>query len=169
MNNLIFDRTQADVTNKTEKGYYNISDLNRVEEWCDYLATQLNAVGYNINITTKTNWVQTDLRTASEMERIRTNIRKIMQGFHYLTNIEQNANNWDYIKANNWEKILFEIYNLMCGMEDWYVYSGVSNSGQNRLWQHRFRQFFAPAPINEPLTLENGEILMTENGEELEA
>lgn len=113
MNKLIYNRTQADVTNKTSIGYYNISDLNRVEEWCDYLATQLNAVGYSINITTKTNWVQTDLRTASEMERIRTNIKKIMQGFHYLTNIEQNANSFDYIKANNWEKILFEIYNLM--------------------------------------------------------
>lgn len=38
-------------------------------------------------------------------------------------------------------------------MEDWYIYSGVANSGQNRLWQHRFRQEFAIPNIqnNPPL------------------
>ena len=170
MNDLVFDRTQLDVTDKTWKGYYNTSDLNRVEEWCRYLADELNAVGYNIQITTKTNWVQTDLRTASEMERIRTNIKKIMQGFHYLTNIEQNANNFDYIKANNWEKILFEIFNLMWGMEDWYVYSGVANSGQNRLWQHRFRQFFVSpiVPVGDYILTEENENLVTENNEPID-
>lgn len=113
MYRLIYDRTLADVTNKTFKGFYNISDLNRVEEWCRYLADELNAVGYNIQITTKTNWVQTDLRSAGEMERIRSNIKAIMQGYHYITTIDATANNFDYNKANNWEKILFEIYNLM--------------------------------------------------------
>ena len=83
MNKLIYNRTQADVTNKTGIGHYNVSDLNRVEEWCRYLADELNAVGYNIQITTKTNWVQTDLRTASEMERIRSNIKAIMQKHNF--------------------------------------------------------------------------------------
>lgn len=87
------------------------------------------------------------MRTASEMERIRSNIKKIMTGYHYITNIYSTAEYFDYIKANNWEKILFEIYNMMYGMQDWYVYSGVSNSGQPRLWQHRFREFFVPPSI----------------------
>lgn len=94
-------------------GYYNASDLNRVEKWCGYLASELNSVGYDISITTKINWTASDLRTASNMERIRTNIKAIMQGFHYITNIETNANSFDYKKANNWEKILWEIYNLL--------------------------------------------------------
>lgn len=123
-------------------GFYNSSDLNRVESWCRFLADELNAVGYNISINTKTNWAQTDMRTASEMERIRTNIKAIMNGYHYITNIENNAENFDYIKANNWERILFEIWNLMIGMQDWYVYGGVANGGQNRLWQHRYRDFY---------------------------
>lgn len=141
MFSLVYDRTQADVTNKTWKGYYNASDLNRVEKWCRYLADTLNSLGYNITITTKTNWVQTDMRTATEMERIRTNIKKIYQGFYYITTIYQNANEWDYIKANNWEQILNEIWNMAIGTQNWYVYGGVANGGQNRLWQHRFRQF----------------------------
>ena len=132
---------------KLGSGYYNASDLNRVEEWCRYLADELNLAGYNITITTKTDWTTLDLRTASGMDRIRSNILAIMQGFHYITSINSSTNQWDYEKANNWEKILFEIYNLMWGMEDWYVYSGVASSGQNRVWQHRFRQFFVPASL----------------------
>lgn len=113
MNRLIFDRTQADITNRTSKGHYNASDLNRVEEWCEYLKTELNNVGYSINFTTKTNWQTSDMRTASEMERIRTNIRALMTGYHFITKIYANAENFDYEKANNWEQILNEIYNLL--------------------------------------------------------
>lgn len=140
---LIFDRTQADVDSDTLKGQYNASDLNRVESWCEFLADELNAVGYSIVITCKTNWVQTDMRTAAEMERIRTNIRAIMQGYHYITQIQQNAEYFNYIKANNWEEILNEIYWLMFGMENYYVYSGVANSGQRRLYQNRFRHLYS--------------------------
>lgn len=139
---LIFDRTIQDVQNATLKGQYNVSDINRVESWCKFLADSLNDVGYNINITTKTNWNQTNMRTAVEMERVRTNIKKIMQGYYYITNIVQNAEYFDYLKANNFEKILFEIWNMMLGMRGWYVYGGVANGGQSRVWQHRFRTHF---------------------------
>lgn len=94
-------------------GQYNASDLNRVEEWCRYLADELTSMGYSITITTKTNWVQSDMRTASEMERIRTNIRSLMTGFHFITRIYSTAEYFDYKKANNWEQILNEIYNMM--------------------------------------------------------
>ena len=138
---LIFDRTQADVDNDLPKGQLNPSDLNRVEIWCDYLATELNAVGYNIQITTKTNWVQTDPREAAEMERIRSNIKKIQQGYTYITEINASAENFDWRKANNWEKILNEIYYLMYGMKSYYVYGGVARGGQPRLYQNRFRRY----------------------------
>lgn len=146
MYNLIYDRTQADVTNRTQKGYYNASDLNRVESWCRYLADTLNSLGYSITISTKTNWVQTDMRTSAEMERIRTNILALMTGFHWITRIYANANQWNYVKANNWEQILSDIWNLETGMQDWYVYGGVARGGQPRLWQHRFRDFVPLSP-----------------------
>ena len=37
--NLITDRTQADVSANTNKGYYNFTDLNRVSEAQEYLKT----------------------------------------------------------------------------------------------------------------------------------
>ena len=165
--NLVYDRTQTDVDNDTWKGQYNPSDLNRVEEWCEFLASELSNVGYSISITTKTNWQNSDMRTATDMERIRSNISKIMQGYHYLTTIASNAEYFDWIKANNWEQILDEINKLMYGMENYFVYSGVANSGQPRIWQNRFRHYYK-IPKNQILITESGDILITEDGEELE-
>ena len=34
----VYDRDQIDIDNKTTKGYYNVDDLNRIEENCAYLA-----------------------------------------------------------------------------------------------------------------------------------
>ena len=121
----------------------------------------------NINITTKTNWTTSDFRTSSNMMRIRNNIKAIVNAFHSLTSVGSVVNSWDYKKANNWEKVLWEIYSLTWGAEDWYVYGGVARGGQPRLWQHRFRQFFDPVRIvvaGELLTTENGDALATESG-----
>lgn len=140
LDDLIFDRTQADVTNDTAKGQYNASDLNRVESWCQYLASELTTLGYPITITTKTNWVQSDMRTQVAMLRIKNNIVAIMQGFHSITQVDSSVNNFDYVKANKWEKALDDINNMMIGMQDWFVRGGVARGGQTRMWQNRFRK-----------------------------
>lgn len=137
---LVFDRTQADIDNDTWKGQYNPSDLNRVESWCKYLAEKITEAGYPLTITTKTTWTNTDMREATEMERIRQNIKTIMQGYYYITQIAPTAEAFDWQKANNWEQILFEIYALFFGMRSVYVYSGVARSGQPRIWQNRWRR-----------------------------
>ena len=124
----------------TSKGYYNYNDLNRIEEWCEFLATKLATDGYVINITTKTNWTVSDFPTYSEMERIRTNIKAIMIGFTYITQIYDAADAINYARANLYEKILYEIDTMLISLENNYIYSGVANAGQNRIWQHRFRK-----------------------------
>lgn len=142
MDDLIFDRTQEDIDNKTNKGYYNASDLNRVEEWCEYLETELNEAGYSISITTKTDWTMTDLRTEAEMNRIRNNIKALYDGYYLYGNaVYSSVSNFDYKKANRWEEVLNNINLIMTGMKDYYVHSGVSSSGQSRTWQNRFRRY----------------------------
>lgn len=139
---LIFDRTQADVTNATLKGQYNASDLNRVEKWSKYLADELNTLGYNIQITTKTNWTSSELRSNSEIERIRKNITKIMYGWHYITPMYSASNTITYTRANRFEQILNEIYYLMYGMRNMYVYGGVARGGEPLFWQNNFIHTF---------------------------
>ena len=47
-----------------------------------------------------------------------------------------------YEQANDIEKILVDIETLVISMQNWFVYSGVSKSGQSRPWQNRFRHFY---------------------------
>ena len=42
---LITDRTRADVETKTDKGFYNASDLNRVGAAEEYIAGRFTAIG----------------------------------------------------------------------------------------------------------------------------
>jgi len=139
---LIFDRTASDVRNATLKGQYNASDLNRVEAWCRYLADELNTLGYSITITTKTNWTASDMRDNTNMERIRQNILKIMRGYHWINPIYTPSITMNYQRANRYELILNEIYYLMFGMRNMYVYGGVARGGEPLLWQNNFIHLF---------------------------
>lgn len=135
---LIFDRTASDVRNATLKGQYNASDLNRVEMWCKKLVDDLATLGYQINITTKTDWYITDMRDNANLERIRQNILKIMRGYHWINPIYTPSTTMNYQRANRYELILNEIYYLMFGMENMYVYGGVARGGEPLLWQNNF-------------------------------
>lgn len=132
MEALIYDRTQTDVLNKTSKGYHNYTDINRIEEWCRYLADLLISYGYPVDIATKTDWNVEDFRYASEMERIRLNIRKIRDAYIVMKNSPSlpgtiNPITWQI--ANDIEKILFDIDLLIKNMEASFLFCGTFNSG----------------------------------------
>ena len=71
---LITDRTRADVANQTDKGFYNASDLNRVGAAVQYVAERFAAQGYTVTVSPKTDWLASDIPTASELETYRQNI-----------------------------------------------------------------------------------------------
>ena len=127
---LIFDRTQGDVLNKTPKGKYEYTDLNRIEEWCEYLAEILNSYSYNVNITVKTNWTRLDMPTVSEMERIRQNVLNIKNAYYSFTQVPSNLNFMTIYKANDIEKILNEIEILINNMVSQFYYSGEIFAGE---------------------------------------
>lgn len=143
MEELIFDRTQEDVTNKTDKGYHDINDLNRVEEWCRYIASLLNLYNYQVKITTKTNWQYTDARTVAQMERIRSNIALLRSTYKNIPRdviVPSSLSPIDVDKANNIEKILYEIDKTISEMEHYFIHSGVGRSGQSWNIQNYFRR-----------------------------
>lgn len=134
MDALIYDRTQADLVNKTEKGYHNYTDINRIEEWCGYLAELLTSYGYVVHITTKTDWKMTDYRKASEIERIRSNIAAIENAYAIMKNTPQLPNTLNPIdieRANAIEKILFDINLLITNMKASFLYCGTFNAGES--------------------------------------
>lgn len=131
MENLIFDRTQTDIEQKTSKGYYNYTDLNRIETWCEYLANLLTSYSYPVSITIKKNWNMSDLPNANDMERIRSNINAIKTAFHAYTDVPENLNYMTIEKANDIEKILSEIDFLTKNMISSFRYSNTFDSGES--------------------------------------
>lgn len=140
MNKLIFDRTSQDLLNNTDKAYYNATDLNRVEEWCEYLSNLLNGYNYQNVVNVKTDWNMYDMPTSSELERIRSNVQTLKSAYFSFTSLPENLEYMDIHKANDIEKILDEIDKIITNMERRFIYCGVANLGQSRTWQHRFRK-----------------------------
>lgn len=103
---LIFDRTNKDLQDDTDKAYISYTDLNRVENACKYLADL-----FGISIKTKT-WLMSDFRTESEMERIRSNILLLKKSYYDLPGATDVPNVITYTnikQANDIEKILYEL------------------------------------------------------------
>jgi len=80
----VTNRSQADVDNKTDKGFYNIEDLNRVGQDSEYLAELLNQYGYAVTIAPKTNWVMEDFPTEETMATYLDNIRALIEAYYAL-------------------------------------------------------------------------------------
>lgn len=131
MEYLIFDRTKNDLEQKTPKSYYNYTDLNRIEAWCEYLANLLTSYSYPVSITIKKNWTMSDLPNTTDMERIRSNVDKIKTAFHAYTGVPENLNYMTIEKANDIEKILSELDFLTKNMISSFRYSNTFNSGES--------------------------------------
>lgn len=127
MGSLIFDRTEQDLTNETEKAYISYLDLNRIEEAVKYLSDLLNKYGYTNKTNNKTSWNMSELRTQAECERIKQNYQILKKSYAYKFDIPNF--NWNTIEeVNNIEKILFEINELIKKMEAVFRLSNTFNS-----------------------------------------
>lgn len=133
MEELIYDRILTDVLEQTNKGYHNYTDLNRIEEWCEYIANLLTSYGYAVRITVKKDWTMLDDRTELHTTRILNNVKAIRDAFTTMSTTPAtptSINPIDYIKANDIEKILADINQLIINMESAWKYSGDIISGE---------------------------------------
>ena len=117
---LITDRTAADVFNKTDKGYYNLSDIQRINSYIQYLSDALS-----LNLTVKTFIIGEDL-TRAEMESILNNINAIRAAWYVADDTPQTpeAFAWNYEKANDVERILQALDEFYQSVQSEKLYSG---------------------------------------------
>ena len=121
MDNLIYDRTQADVANLTAKGYYNLSDLERITEWIDFLS---GAFGLGLSATDYT------LGDLVDIAELLANIAAIRTGHTWSwTPTTPTAAAWNYVKANNVEQILYDANLWETNRVAGYRYCGTFYSG----------------------------------------
>lgn len=147
---LIFDRNNTDVINAknnpnnqhSNRGNYNISDLLRIEKWTIFLSELLKSYGYYVETNTRTDYNLDYIPTQEELDRIKNNVINIKKAYYSLQTtptITTGKKTINYVDANNIEKVLFDIDYLIKSMEQNFIKSGVARSGQNRIWQQRFR------------------------------
>lgn len=120
INTLITDRTNDDLVNDTDRAYIAYTDLNRIEEACAYLGSELG-----VELETKV-WHMEDFRTESEMARLRGNIQKLRNAYFIKQSTPQLPARITYTsiyQANRIEQILADIDEMIRNVK----------SGVNRL------------------------------------
>ena len=150
INTLVTDRTAADLArwldlrnkgyaNMTEaeraewdsgmKGAYNIGDLNRVGAALNYLRDRLTEASYLTQsaFIAKTDWAVSDIPTASDLFnylRYVSVIREAIAQFATTPATPTNTGGLDYQEANNIEKILVDVDQLITNMQAHCYYCG---------------------------------------------
>ena len=127
MERLIYDRTRQDIIDKTPKGFYNISDINRINAYITYLNNELN-LGLDIEQITLGEGL-----TYSKLQAIINNVNTIRESWYVAEDTPTTPipSGWDYNKANAIEKILQHLYDFMVSIKTDKLYSGTFNSGNH--------------------------------------
>ncbi len=80
---LVFDRTAADVQNRTAKGVYNAADMNRVSAAVVELRGEFTAHGYGVSDSVLRVWFEKELPRLSEAEAYLAAVRDLDGRFVY--------------------------------------------------------------------------------------
>ena len=130
---LITDRTQQDVDNKTDKGFYNASDLNRVGSAMIYLRDKFNENGYDVQISPKTDWKEIDVPTESDMTLYLFclgTLRDVIELPEETPKTPTTMSNLTFKTANDIEKILETVDSMLSKSISFLWYSGDLYSGE---------------------------------------
>ena len=121
---LITDRTAADI-GVTAKGFYNTSDIARINSYIGYLSDVLE-LGLTVN-----NVTLGQMLTRAQMQDILNNINTIREAWYVASDTPNTPQpfNWDYQKANDIEKILLALDEFYQSVRIDKLYSGTFRAG----------------------------------------
>lgn len=131
---LIRDRTAADVAQRTDKGFYNAADLNRVEAAVSYVEQRLNNCGFDFALVLKQDWTETDIPDASDMARYLGNVAAIRGALAVLPSTPELPDSMELLGwagANAIEQVLWDVDYLVTQLIAAYRYSGEIHSGES--------------------------------------
>lgn len=136
----LFYRTVNDILNDTSRNYINYIDLNRIENRMQELTEQLNQYKYTNNIETKTDWVKqesteelTNFPLKTQIDRIRNNLKLLIKNYYTYSTTPELPNtleNLTIYKANDIEKILYDLHLIIKSMENTFIYCGTVECGE---------------------------------------
>ena len=122
---LIMDRTAQDVTERTQKGFYNVSDVQRINSYIEYLS---DVLGLNLSVEDVS---LGQALTRAQMDDILNDVNALRAAWYvsHETPPTPIAVNWDWQKANDLEKILFSLNEFYQSSQIDKIYSGTFRAG----------------------------------------
>ena len=121
---IITNRT-AGYIGRTAKGFYNTSDIARINSYISYLSDELG-LGLTVNNVTLGQKL-----TRAQMQDIIDNINAIRAAWYVASDTPNTPQpfNWDYQKANDIEKILLALDEFYQSVQIDKLYSGTFRAG----------------------------------------
>lgn len=118
------------------KGAYNAQDLNRVGGAVRYLADVLHGYGYQAEVEVKQDWAREDFPKEALMQAYLDNVKALIASYYTLPNTPEppesmNKLNWQ--GANDIEKLLVDIKEIIRRMEGGFRYCGTFNCNQGEV------------------------------------
>lgn len=131
---FVTDRTLEDVIQKKPKGYYGVSDLNRVEEDVKALSEMSKQLDIHVSTPTKTDWKAADgWMTRTDATRYLSNVSSLVKAHEISANVPRTMDNLDYNEANNIEKSLQMVLQRIIAVTSVFNYSGEFFAGEEYL------------------------------------
>ena len=128
MKDLIFDRTENDVNNDTDKAYLQKADYDRVQEWISYFSTEFNL---NLSVTPLE---FAEAITGPIATEILNNLTAIRDNHAWsFTPITPSKDNWNWVKQNAVEKILYDVNLWWNNQQARWIYCGTLRCGQRKI------------------------------------
>lgn len=162
----VYDRTATDITNKTAKAFFNVSDWLRVYGNSE-LANALVELytGLSVPFTTLAAPAITTFPSVTAINSLIQNIDNCRAAAYLPAATGIVALDYDftegpggtapdYTDVNAWEQDLKIIRDALTAAVDYRIYCGVAATGQARLYQNRWRRFpwvqDAASPVRRP-------------------
>lgn len=146
----IADRTLADIVARNSKAFFNVADWIRIHGNTEVVRALVNVMNaLSIVGVTLTQPSITTIPSVADINAFIKNIDDLRAAaclpaslivplnHNYVAGAD--AVSPSYADVNAWENDLLLIRDLVVHASDYQVYCGVSNAGQARFWQNRFR------------------------------
>lgn len=133
LEDMIYDRTAADVAAKNEKGVYNASDLDRVSAALNAVSARLTENGYAVGAAVRTGWTAADDVRAGDLYAVTDGIKTVRRSFAMFADTPAAPESYRHLTfsgANDIERILYDADLLLDNIEAARVFSGEVFSGE---------------------------------------
>lgn len=120
------------ITNRDRGAYYNASDINRISAVINCLSGEMLTMGYAAAANLADDWTMDDIFYNSNAKQIMDALKRLKSQlasnkFSFI--VPNNMNGLNYVQANEIEKMLALVSELIEAIQSAYLQCGVEQAG----------------------------------------